>query len=62
MIRGQELVENGMNLFWNVGKGAACEPVCVIIHYQGRPDSTDVDFGIVGKGVTYDTGGLNIKL
>ena len=29
--------------------------------YKGNPDSADVDFGIVGKGVTYDTGGLHIK-
>jgi leucyl aminopeptidase len=51
-----------MNLIYNVGKGAASEPRAVFIHYQGdesRPD--EVDFGIVGKGVTYDTGGLNIK-
>ena len=51
-----------MNLFYNVGKGAACDPICVIIHYQGRPENPEIDFGVVGKGVTYDTGGLNIKL
>jgi leucyl aminopeptidase len=33
-----------------------------MIHYQGNKDSTDVDFAVVGKGITYDTGGLNIKL
>jgi len=33
-----------------------------MIHYQGNKDSADVDFAIVGKGVTYDTGGLNIKM
>jgi leucyl aminopeptidase len=26
VLKGNELVANGMNLFWNVGKGAACEP------------------------------------
>ena len=50
-----------MNLFYNVGKGASIQPIGVFIHYQGRPDDKDVDFAIVGKGVTYDTGGLNIK-
>ena len=60
-IRGKELADLGMNLFWNVGKGAACDPICVIIHYQGRPENPEIDFGVVGKGVTYDTGGLNIK-
>lgn len=61
-IRGKSLADEGMNLFYNVGKGAACDPICVIIHYQGRPENPEIDFGVVGKGVTYDTGGLNIKL
>jgi len=51
-----------MNLIWNVGKGAADPPHCVMIHYQGRPDDDTVDFAIVGKGVTFDTGGHNIKM
>lgn len=29
--------------------------------YKGNPDSSEVDFAIVGKGITFDTGGLNLK-
>lgn len=62
LLSATELQEQGMNLFYNVGKGAASQPVGVFIHYQGRPEEADVvDFAIVGKGVTYDTGGLNVK-
>jgi len=51
-----------MNLFYNVGKGAISQPRCVIVHYEGNPDdSENIDFVFVGKGVTYDTGGLNLK-
>ena len=51
-----------MNLFYNVGKGAISQPRCVIVSYQGDPSRPDeVDFALVGKGVTYDTGGLNLK-
>ena len=58
----QELVAQGMNLFYEVGKGAVSKPRAIFIHYVGRPEEADqVDFAIVGKGVTYDTGGLNIK-
>lgn len=58
----QELVAQGMNLFYNVGKGAVSKPRGVFIHYVGRPEEADVvDMAIVGKGVTYDTGGLNVK-
>ncbi len=29
--------------------------------YRGNPESKDIDVAFVGKGVTYDTGGLNLK-
>jgi len=32
-----------------------------MVHYEGNPDSNEIEFALVGKGVTYDTGGLNIK-
>eukprot|EP00350_Pseudokeronopsis_sp_OXSARD2_P003646 CAMPEP_0170549032 /NCGR_PEP_ID=MMETSP0211-20121228/7212_1 /TAXON_ID=311385 /ORGANISM="Pseudokeronopsis sp., Strain OXSARD2" /LENGTH=201 /DNA_ID=CAMNT_0010854819 /DNA_START=764 /DNA_END=1369 /DNA_ORIENTATION=+ len=50
-----------MNLFYNVGKGSQREPRCVVVHYQGNPDSDQVDLALIGKGVTFDTGGLNLK-
>jgi leucyl aminopeptidase len=62
VLDAKQLQEQGMNLFWNVGKGADSQPRCVMVHYVGdasRPDEVDVAF--IGKGVTYDTGGLNIK-
>lgn len=62
VLQADQLQEQGMNLFWNVGKGADSQPRCVIVHYQGDPSRPDeVDIAFVGKGVTYDTGGLNIK-
>jgi leucyl aminopeptidase len=53
--------ENGMELIWNVGKGATCKPKVVMVHYQGDPSRDEVDLALVGKGVTFDTGGLNVK-
>lgn len=51
-----------MNLFYNVGKGAIEQPRCVIVHYEGNPDHPEqIDFALVGKGITFDTGGLNLK-
>lgn len=32
----------------------------VAVHYEGNPDSKET-IAFVGKGVTYDTGGLNLK-
>ena len=61
VIKGQQLVKLGMNLFYNVGKGAISEPRAIVINYQGNPDHTDVEMALIGKGVTFDTGGLNLK-
>jgi leucyl aminopeptidase len=61
IIKGEELQKMGMNLFYAVGQGAVDAPRCVAIHYQGNPDSNEIDVALVGKGLTYDTGGLNLK-
>lgn len=50
-----------MNLFYSVGKGAVSQPRCIIVDYRGDPDSDEIDLALVGKGVTFDTGGLNLK-
>ena len=50
-----------MNLLWNVGKGAQSPPRCVLVDYRGNPESDEVDVALVGKGITFDTGGLNLK-
>lgn len=51
-----------MNLIYNVGKGAISEPRCIVAKYVGNPSCPDeVDIAFVGKGVTFDTGGLNLK-
>jgi len=60
VLRGQELQELDMNLFYSVGKSATKEPRCVLVSYKGDPDSDEM-VALVGKGVTYDTGGLNLK-
>jgi leucyl aminopeptidase len=61
VIKGDELVALGMNLLYNVGKGASVEPRCVVVYYKGKPEQDEVDIAFVGKGITYDTGGLNLK-
>lgn len=50
-----------MEMIWNVGKGATVKPKVVMVHYQGDPSRDEVDLALVGKGVTFDTGGLNLK-
>lgn len=49
-----------MGLLLAVNRGSALDPVFIIMEYQGNPNTYDKTV-LVGKGVTYDTGGLNLK-
>ncbi len=44
-----------------VSKGSIQEPRLIILKYFGTQKSKNFDLGFVGKGVTFDSGGLNIK-
>ena len=54
------IIENKMDAFWSVAKGATEEPKLIIMRYKGDP-SSDKIFGLIGKGLTYDSGGYCIK-
>lgn len=43
-----------------VAKGSDKEPQMVILRYQGGSDDADT-LGLIGKGVTFDSGGLSLK-
>lgn len=56
----KRLEEEKMNLLLAVGSGSAVDPALVIMEYKGDPSSKERTM-VVGKGVTFDTGGLNLK-
>lgn len=49
-----------MHAFIAVAKASTIEPKFIIMRYNGNPDSEEI-LGYVGKGLTYDSGGLSIK-
>jgi leucyl aminopeptidase len=54
-----ELAAKGMNALLAVGKGSASPPR--LIHAEYAPPSPVASVAIVGKGITFDSGGLDIK-
>jgi leucyl aminopeptidase len=54
----EEIKEKGMGGLAAVSQGTAEEPQLIVLRYQGGGDET---LGLVGKGVTFDTGGISIK-
>lgn len=53
--------EKEFNLALSVAQGSCNEPKIVVIKYKGNPDKKDFDLGLVGKGVTFDSGGISLK-
>lgn len=56
----REIEQKGMGGLLAVGKGSINPPRMIVIRYQGTGDWDNV-IGIVGKGITFDTGGISLK-
>jgi leucyl aminopeptidase len=56
----EQIEEEKMGLLLAVGRGSPNEPVLITLNYKGNPQSKDHTV-LVGKGITFDTGGLNLK-
>lgn len=56
----KRIKKEGLSLLEAVGRGAVHPPRFILLRYQGNPRSKDHTV-LVGKGITYDTGGLNLK-
>ena len=50
----------GMGAFLSVAKGSELPAKMIIIHYQGA-SKTNKPHVLVGKGITFDTGGISLK-
>ncbi len=57
----KELEEIGMGSLLCVGLGSAQESKVVVMKWMGADDASEAPFCAVGKGVTFDTGGISIK-
>jgi len=64
-VEGREGIERlGMGSFAAVARGSDEEPALITLHYDGLGDDAGSDapvLGLVGKAVTFDTGGISIK-
>jgi leucyl aminopeptidase len=60
-VEGRDFITaRGMGAFAAVAKGTYEEPALITLRYDG-PDATGPTLGLVGKAVTFDTGGISIK-
>lgn len=56
-----QMQELGMGGLLGVSQGSREPAKFIIMHYRGTPTRSEKDLTLVGKGITFDTGGISIK-
>ncbi|ATY89260.1 leucyl aminopeptidase [Pectobacterium atrosepticum] len=61
VIGEEQMKELGMNAYLAVGQGSQNESLMSVIEYKGDPNPENHPIVLVGKGLTFDSGGISIK-
>lgn len=57
----KEIEDLGMGAFAGVAQGAHNEPRLIVMRYEPANPIANVTLGLVGKAITFDTGGISLK-
>jgi leucyl aminopeptidase len=57
----EKLHELKMGAFWSVSQGSEEPPALIVVRYEPEGINDGPILGLVGKGITFDTGGISIK-
>lgn len=57
----KQMKAKGFNLALSVAQGSCNKPRVAVLLWQGKPKQKTFDLGLVGKGVTFDSGGISLK-
>ena len=57
----EKLQELKMGAFWSVSQGSEEPPALIVVRYEPEGVKDGPVLGLVGKGITFDTGGISIK-
>ncbi len=60
VLAPREMEQMGMGAILAVGRGSVHPPRMVLMKYQGDPGNSRL-LGVIGKGITFDSGGISIK-
>jgi len=56
-----KIKELKMGAFWGVAQGSDEPPALIVMHYEPAGAPEKLVLGLIGKGITFDTGGISIK-
>ncbi len=57
----EQMYEMGMGALLGVAQGSAQPPKLIVLRYRGDERGRKPTLGLVGKGITFDSGGLSLK-
>ncbi len=57
----EKLHELKMGAFWSVSQGSAEPPALIVMRYEPKGVTDGPVLGLVGKGITFDSGGISLK-
>ena len=57
----KDYIKENMGSFWSVAKGSVEDPYLIELSYFGAADKEAAPVVLVGKGITFDTGGISLK-
>lgn len=60
VLERDQMRELGMGALLGVAQGSQQPPKFIVLRYRGR-DSDELDIALVGKGITFDSGGISLK-
>jgi leucyl aminopeptidase len=60
VIKHKDLEKQGFKALLSVGRASVHPPVVIVTEYKAKANNT-IDLALVGKGITFDSGGLSIK-
>lgn len=60
ILNEEEMASLNMNALLGVARGSRNKPKLVVMRWEGSQDSNET-LAFIGKGVTFDTGGLSLK-
>ena len=61
VLERSDCAELGMGAFLGVAQGSVEPPKFIICRYNGDPNDPDNNLGIIGKSITFDSGGISLK-
>ena len=61
VIERPQMKELGMGALLAVAQASEEPPKFIIMRYNGDPQNAENNIGLLGKGITFDSGGLDIK-